>query len=267
MFFGFSIGVRLLEGEVISYAMVEHERDPICGITAERLRVFGVKAVLFDLDDTLIYTSELFTFFKKYYAEVVSVKTGIDSLYLLKRLQELNNEEYKNVGVSPKRWEIVLNRLSEELDNSVVRDNLNLIMGLYLEKPRVKPGAKIILNGLRDSGFKTCLVTHASVDWSLRKLDQTGLFSCFDAIEIVDENGPKTESSWKRGMEMLGVLGVECLVVGDNLSGDIVPAVRLGARAIWMPSPWSVYREGIVPDGVVTMDDLKDFWDAVQKLA
>lgn len=68
-------------------------------------------------------------------------------------------------------------------------------------------------------------------------------------------------------MNLLGVEGAHCLVVGDNLKGDIIPATLLGAKAIWMPSPWSVYREGEVPEGVVQMVELRDFYDAIQKLS
>ncbi|TRZ42338.1 HAD family hydrolase [bacterium] len=252
---------------LLSYAMFEFERDPIQNQTAEKLHRLGIEAVVFDLDDTLIYTSEIFRRFMAEYVETVSRSLEINSLTLGKRLRELNDEGYRKMGVSPERWSAALDQLSLELNNSeVVKDNLSILMKIYVEEPRLRPGAKAILSGLGDAGFKLGMVTHANTDWTLRKLTQTGLINYFDAIEIANENGFKTVEHWKRGMDSLGVVYNRCLVVGDNLKGDIIPAVSLGARAIWMPSPWSEYRQGEVPKTVVEMNELSDFWGAVQKL-
>ncbi len=247
--------------------MIEFEKDPIQNQTAEKLRALNIKAVIFDLDDTLIYTSELFTRFKAEYVEVVSAATSIAPSVLHKRLQELNDEEYLKTGVAPKRWHTVIDRLSmEHNDGGVIKANIDILMKIYNTEPRVRAGAKAILKGLRDSGFKIGMVTHAETDWTERKLTQTGLVDYFDAIEVVDPNGFKTIEHWQKGMDLLSVDSKHCLVIGDNLKGDIIPSVTLGARAIWMPSPWSIYREGVIPEGIVQINELHEFWNAVQKL-
>lgn len=247
--------------------MLEKERDPLVHESSEILKKLGIKAVLFDFDDTLIYTSELYTQFKAQYVQIVSAVTGIDSYALLKRIQELNDEEYLKMGVSSGRWNVVIDRLSQEYGgNAVFKSNIDILMQIYQTAPRLRAGAKNILGGLRESGFKIGLVTHASTDWTERKLHQTGLLDFFDAIEIADPNGFKTVEHWQKGINLLNVGNVECLVVGDNLKGDIIPANSLGTKTIWMPSPWSVYREGVVPEAVVQMSELSQFWDAVQKL-
>jgi len=40
--------------------MIELDRDPIFDEVKEKLKKLNIEAVLFDLDDTLIYTSEIF---------------------------------------------------------------------------------------------------------------------------------------------------------------------------------------------------------------
>jgi len=243
------------------------EREPIHNQTAEKLRQLDIKAVLFDLDDTLIHTGELFSKYMTEYVETISTLLRIDPQTLRIRLQELNDEGYHKMGVSPQRWSLVLDQLSQELnDDGVVKENLNILMKIYTDEPRIKSGAKVMLKGLKDSGFKLGLVTHANTDWTMRKLNQTGLLNFFDTIKIADENGFKTVEHWKSGIEMLGVEGHQCLVVGDNLKGDIIPSFSLGAKVLWMPSSWSVYRQGEVPEGTIVMDELIDFWGAVQKL-
>lgn len=247
--------------------MINLERDSIQDQTSEKLQSLGIKAVDFDLDDTLIYTSEIFIGYMAEYTKTVSSALGLDYDIIRKRLQELNDEGYQKLGVSPERWSVVIDQLSKELNNEdVVKGNIDILMKIYTKEPRIRAGAKAILSGLRDSGFKLGMVTHANSDWTIRKLTQTGLLDYFDNIEIASENGHKTVEHWQKGIESLGVSFNQCLVVGDNLKGDIIPSVSLGAKAIWMPSPWSVYREGEVPERVVEMTELSGFWDAVQKL-
>ena len=247
--------------------MLEFFEDPIQKVTAEKLRGLGIEAVLFDLDDTLIHTGEIFTRQRIEFVRTVSETTGIDACVLNDRIQELNDEEFLKTGVSPERWKVVLRRLSKEInDGGVVMDNLDIIMSIYQKEPRIIPGAKAILSGLRESNFKLGLVTHANTEWTMRKLNQTGLLNFFEVVVIANENGFKTEKHWNKCIDLLSVEANNCLVIGDNLKGDIIPSVALGARAILMPSHWSLYREGEVPCGVIQMNELRDFWDIVQKL-
>jgi putative hydrolase of the HAD superfamily len=247
--------------------MLEFERDPILNQTIEKLRRLGIEAVEFDLDDTLIFTAEIFRRWMEEYSRVVCLEIGADAVEFGNRLKVINDEEYVTSGVSPTRWLVVTERLFREYDKEqVIRDRVDVLMRIYQTEPRIRPGAKPILSGLRDGGFKLGMVTHANTDWTMRKLYQTGLINYFDAIEIASENGHKTVEHWQRGMGQLEVPCNRCLAVGDNLKGDIIPAMSLGARAIWIPSPWSVYREGEVPKGVVEMKELSGFWDAVQEL-
>lgn len=248
--------------------MIEFEHDPIHEQSAEKLRSLGIKAVIFDLDDTLIYTGEIFVQAMAKYVETISALTGLDPDILKNRIQELNDEEFRKMGVSPKRWDVVINKLAQEIGyESLLKDNLSIFKKIYTQEPRVRPGAKITLDGLRNNNLKIGMVTHASTEWTLRKLSQTGLLDYFDVIEVADENGFKTPEHWQKCMDSLNVQGHECLVTGDNLKGDIISSVSLGAKAIWIPGHWSVYREGDVPEGVVIMENFSDFHEAVQKLA
>lgn len=97
-------------------------------------------------------------------------------------------------------------------------------MDIYYQEPRVRPGAKAILQGLKDAGIKIGMVTHASSEWTMRKLEQTGLLDYFDIVEIASEYGEKTVEHWQKGINALGLTPKQCLSVGDNLKGDIIPS-------------------------------------------
>lgn len=248
--------------------MGRYELEPISNEAFRHLKRIGVKAILYDMDDTLVYTSEIFRRFQDEYSTKVSLVTGLDYSLFNNRLSEINDEEYVKMGVSPTRWQSVVERLATEFKEhgEEILSNLEILMKIYITEPRLRPGAKVVLGSSAAEGFLQAIVTHANVPWAEWKFRVTGLDNYVDAVVIADENGHKKKEHWRRAMELLGVEGQECLVVGDNLRGDILAGTSLGARGIWIPSPWSMYREGEVPSGVATIGNLDQFWDGVLKL-
>lgn len=232
----------------------------------ERLWQLGIKAVLFDLDDTLLETGVIFQKQMEEYAFLVSDQSGLSERLILSRLSAINNEEYLARGVSPERWRFVVSRLREEFDSPVVVDNLPVLMDIYNQEPRVHPGATNILRGLRIVGMSIGVVTHANEGWTNFKLRMTGLEDYVDQVEIANEDGVKSAANWFRMMKVLGVKASQSLVVGDSLKGDILPATELGARAMMIPAVWSVYSEGEIPEKVVTLAKIGDFYKGVMEL-
>lgn len=143
--------------------MFEFEQKLLNEHSLEKLHRIGVQAVIFDFDDTLIYTSEIFNNAINEYVDIVSEQTGIDNILLNVKFQEQNDEVYRKMGVSPNKWNIVIDRLAQEFGNSeIFKNNASIIMEIYTKEPRVRPGAKSILEGLSRSGLKIGMVTHAS---------------------------------------------------------------------------------------------------------
>lgn len=248
--------------------MAELEKDLFAEASCDKLKSLGIEAVIFDFDDTLIYTSEIFVEAMDLYVEKISAITQLDPIQMKKRLWELNKEEHKKNGVCPHRWSSVIDDLSQEIGFSeICHDHLPILMGIYTKEPRLRPGALSLLQSLNNSRFKVGMVTHANVEWTIRKLRQTGLDRYIHTVEIADEFGEKTTANWQKCLDALGVQGHQSLFVGDNLQGDIAPSVALGAKAFWIPSPWEVYRKGVVPEGVSQINELSDFWDAVDQLS
>lgn len=247
--------------------MIEIERDPLVRITNERLRRLGVKAVFFDLDDTLIYTSTLFVQHMRSFSETLSQQLHLDSTSVYNLLSKINDEEHRLNGANPDNWTKIIDRLGAEL--SCIEEARNLrhhIDAIYTDEPSLIPGARQVLSGLKSGNFLLGEVTWGKMGWSMRKNDQTGIINYLDILISADIHRLKNESDWQKGMSSLKVTPQESLIVGDNLKGDILPAINLGARAISLTSPWAIFREGDAPKGSVHAHTISGFWDAVQKL-
>lgn len=245
--------------------MIEH--DPIVRLSRENLGRMGIEAVLFDLDDTLIYTSEIFRYWMNQYAtEVVrvmgvSAKGGFAALgdeKLRERLRVINDEEYLVSGVNPMRWREVVARLGDEYGgHRALVESLPILMKIYTTVPRRREGAKQLLELGRGIGIKQGLVTHANVEWTYWKIQKLGWWNYFDSVTIADENKHKNIEDWRRAMTALGVDPEHCLVVGDSLKGDVQAGSKLGAKTVWLPSPWSMFREGEVPIETMEIGEIK----------
>lgn len=244
------------------------EYDPVIVQTNEKLRQLGVEAGLFDLDDALIYTSEIFRRFMAEYADAVTASGSVGRDLFAERLAAINDEEYVTGKVNPNRWNKVMERLAGEFSRAAEAINFHspILFKIYSTVPRLRSGAVSILSGLRAGGMKIGIVTHSNEDWAFWKLKMTGIIKHQDAVVVADQDKDKTSEHWRRCTELLGVAGHNCLVFGDNLKGDVISGMSIGARGMWMPSPWSVYREGTVPDGVVQIGELEEFWDGVSRL-
>lgn len=244
------------------------ELDPTIVRSNEKLRQLGIEAGLFDLDDALIYTSEIFRFFMAEYADAVAAIGDVDRTDFAKRLSVINDEEYVMGKVNPNRWNKVAARLVGEFPSAVevIVLHLPILFKIYSTVPRLRSGAVSILSGLREGGIKIGIVTHSNEDWAFWKLKMTGLEKYPNVVVVADQDKDKTSEHWRECAGSLGVTGDKCLVFGDNLRGDIISGMSIGARGMWMPSPWSVYREGNVPEGVVQIGELEEFWEGISRL-
>ncbi len=236
----------------------------------ENLKKLNIKALFFDFDDTLIYTAEIFIKQMEEYARVVAGETGLSYEVVDEYLTMFNDEGFKALGVNPVRWKDTVGRMADQFPDhaEAMLRNIDILMKIYGEVPRVRPGAKAILEILKTVGVKIVLVTHANVEWTWKKLADTGLGEYFDLIKIVDENKHKGAEDWLEAIEEMGILPGEALAMGDSLNGDVIPAASIGARTMWLHkgSTWSMYRTGEVPEDTVLLDEINQLLSALEGL-
>lgn len=98
------------------------------------------------------------------------------------------------------------------------------------------PGAEAILRKLRSAGVRIGLLTNGAPDLQREKIESSGLGMFFDAAVVSGEIGtgkPRPEIFF----HLLGKLGVqpdESLMVGNSLARDILGGKRAGMRTCWL---------------------------------
>jgi putative hydrolase of the HAD superfamily len=118
----------------------------------------------------------------------------------------------------------------------------------YQPYPDVKP----CLDDLR-ADYRLGLVTNGPCDLQCAKLDGSGLRSYFGAVAISREVGVKKPDPriFARALAQLGVAATYAAFVGDTPKTDIVGAHAAGMRVIWLNRDNSPLPDGIIPDATI----------------
>jgi putative hydrolase of the HAD superfamily len=128
----------------------------------------------------------------------------------------------------------------------------------------IDPEAEATLTDLgRD--HRLALVTNGAPDVQREKLAPTPLATHFDAIVISAELGvgKPDPAIFRAALDALGVASADAVMVGDSLERDIAGARRAGIRSVWLDRA-GITTSGITPDARVR--SLGELRGAVQEL-
>ncbi len=246
---------------------------------ANNLRVNSLpKAILFDLDDTILShggREALLLEVVEEYAEAVAPTSP-------RELAAEMEAAFLEFWATPERYATWRMRLKEarilaleqlfaklqhrspHLDSDLARQ----IAVRFHERRentqgRLFPGAVATLEELRKRGVKLALVTNGHADSQREKIDRFDLARLFDHVQIEGERGfgKPEEVAYRFAMETLGVEPHETWMVGDHLEWEVAAPQRLGIYGIWHDHVGKGLPQGckVVPDRIVrTIAELLD---------
>ncbi len=192
----------------------------------------GLKAIVFDLDDTL-------------YSEKEYIKSGYSSVSQI--LPEAENAEKK-------LW-----KAFEEKKSAI--DELLLTEGIYSDELKQKcletyrrhipnihlyDGVAEMLSDLRNRGLSIGIITDGRPEGQQAKIKALSLKQYIDHIIITDTLGgvkyrKPNEKAFLLMKERLGVEYYEICYIGDNVSKDFIAPQRLGMKCIWFNNADGIY--------------------------
>ena len=193
-------------------------------------QVAAIKAVLFDLYGTLVHVKNPVT-----HMEI--------SEYLFSKGYEVSPQQltaawtfvsfidYPKYGY--KNWHSYLSRIFWRLKVKVDEKTLSAIVRLLESRPyQLYPDAAGAVIKAKEKGFKTAVVTTIAY-FQFKKAIQP-IRDCFDFIMTGFEAGcDKTNPKMHRKvLEILNVRPEEAVMIGDDMSIDIILSKKLGINAI-----------------------------------
>ena len=187
-----------------------------------------VKAIIFDLDDTLYDCSgTLVLKRKKLAAKIISKAIKYSETEALKLQLELEDRLGPKADIA--REIASLHNLPEEF----CKEMTNAINTLDVEGAVLFPDIMDSINELRNIGYKLFLVTFGNREMQKKKINTLGLESAFDEI-IITENPRGKEKCFKEILTKYGLKPEQVLCVGDKIKDEIEVGKRLGMSTALM---------------------------------
>ncbi len=218
-----------------------------------------LRAVLFDLDDTLYDRSALVLRIAREQTVAFSEPLGrIDPAVFVERLIELDAHGY---GSKPAAYARIVSELG--LPPALAETLERHFWETYDALSEPAQEAQVVLGALRAQGLKLGVVTNGRSTRQALKLERLGVAPFFDAVLVSQSEGVRKpeRTIFERAVARCGVAAGEALFVGDHPENDVAGARAAGLIAVWKRVPhWKM----TLPD-VPAVDMLSELLPLIQQ--
>lgn len=185
-----------------------------------------VRAVLFDLDGTVLDTEKLYVRFWREGAQACGYPMTHDQALGMRSLNSQAGEARLKGYFGP------------ECDYHAVREMRKKLMNAFIEREGVeaKPGIRELLAYLKEQHIATAIVTASPPERALEHLTRVGLADGFDRIlscTMVKRGKPEPDVYLFAAAEM-GVSPAQCITLEDSPNG-LLSASRAGCHPVMIP--------------------------------
>ena len=221
-----------------------------------------MKAILFDLDDTLLDYSSRVEESWAHAVDTCCIDGRVEPVALVAALLEARQWFWDDPGRQRRErtnmvraWQVIVGHAMDSLQ-APCRDLVDGIVGAYADhRKRVMdlfPEARATLDRLRGQGIPLGLVTNGDASQQRYKIERHGLAPYFEVMVIEGEFGAgKPDAAvFRHALDVLGADPAATCMVGDHLVNDVEGAGQLGIRTVWIDRA----RVGL-PAGIATKPD------------
>lgn len=201
-----------------------------------------LKLICFDIDNTLVDYGMAESEAEAHISELIAKATGKKTIDVLRAFNDVKNM-YMHHDMDPKSFS---RKLWVEKTLSIMNIKKKIDMARIEEAywnhliPRMKlfPNSLHVLESLKSSGkYKIACLTDSDGDKKIkiRRLKHLGIEKYFDYTITTDDTGVNKPSieNWEYLLNISGLKGDECIMVGDHPEIDLVNAKKLGFITIW----------------------------------
>lgn len=204
----------------------------ILDILEVKKHIEGLKAVVFDMDDTL-------------YGEKEYVRSGYRQIARI--LPQVQNAEEKLWKFFEEKKPAIDELLKTEgVDSEEIKQKCIRTYRYQYPEIHLYEGVKEMIQELKDRGIKIGLITDGRPEGQRAKIDALGLETLLDEIIVTDELGgvefrKPNPLAFETMKAKLDVAYSEMCYVGDNINKDFIAPQKLGMRSIWFKNQDGLY--------------------------
>lgn len=206
----------------------------ITAITEVKKYLKGLKAIVFDLDDTL-------------YGEKEYIRSGYRAIAgTLPQVERMEEKLWHAFEQNKSAIDEVL--ISEGIYTEELKQQCLSIYRLHQPDIHFYEGAKELLCQLRAAGYKLGIITDGRPEGQRAKIKALGLNRLVEHIIVTDELGgaeyrKPDDRAFVLMRELLDVEYAEMCYIGDNIKKDFVAPLKLGMKSIWFRNTDGLYYQ------------------------
>lgn len=202
-----------------------------------------IKAVLFDLDDTILNTKDAqanaICEFKGFFDEFNSIsRTEFKRVW--DKITEECYEEYLNKKYSFGRMRIqrmkkLFSKYGTNISDEEAKDRFKKYLKTYKNNWMLFDDSEEMIKEIK-SKYKVAILSNGDSNYQREKIKRVGLDKYFSDIIISGEVGyekPKKEI-FELACKKVGELPKNCVMIGDKYKVDIEGSTNAGINAIWV---------------------------------
>jgi putative hydrolase of the HAD superfamily len=193
--------------------------------------------VVFDGDDTLWKTEFLYDQARDEAAALVAA-SGIDPSAFKDLQRKIDVQNVKHFGLSRDRfptssvqaYEDLARRHLDTVSDQVARDVYQASASVFTRPAPLVDGVVTVLESL-SRRFELALLTKGDLRVQEKRIEDSGLRPLFRDIQVVPD---KDAAAFKYILDCVGVTAENAWSVGNSMRSDILPALEVGMRAVWV---------------------------------
>lgn len=223
-----------------------------------------IKVIAFDADDTLWVNEPFFRSAEAKFELILETYLGKKDFS-----KELYKNEIENLhlfGYGAKGFMLAMIETALELTNYKISGEdiqklINMGKEILSYKIDIYPTIKETLEYLTENNrYKVICITKGDLLDQESKVARSGLGEFFSEVHVVNEKNPET---YKNILKKYKIKASEFLMIGNSLKSDILPVIKAGGSAIYIPQDAQWVHE-IVDENQLSEKKYIEFKEAIE---
>ena len=193
-----------------------------------------IDVIAFDADDTLWDNEGFYIAAKERFKRLLSEDHAPEEVE--RRLDEIEVHNVEFYGYGLKSFMLSMIETSAQLsggqiESGIIQEIISIGKGMLMTEVQPFEYAEAVLTELSQS-YRLMLITKGDTFEQERKIKRSDLSRYFHYIDIISE---KSAESYRALLDKYRIDPGRFLMVGNSIRSDILPVIRIGGKAVYIP--------------------------------
>lgn len=208
-----------------------------------------INIIAFDADDTLWHNEHLYHDAKVALTKILADYGEPEAVQARMDQTEVSNIKYYGYGIKSfalSMLEVAADISQGNATGEEISEIIAIAKNMLRAPVELVDGADKTVHQLSNS-YDLMLITKGDLFEQERKIDICGIAGYFRYIEVV---GEKSEATYQRLLSRYNLAPAGFLMVGNSLRSDILPVLKIGGQAVYIPNETTWFHEHAGEDEV-----------------